>query len=136
MTDVALRQAVRHRADNCCEYCRLPEAFSFIQPFQIEHVVARKHHGPTTLANLALACARCNLHKGTDLTAIDPLTRRVVSLFHPRRMKWSRHFRWDGPVLVGRTPTGRATIELLQVDHEDRLALRQDLIEEGLLPTA
>jgi len=82
--DPALRQAVRRRADNCCEYCRLPEAFSFIQPFQIEHIIARKHRGPTTLPNLALACDRCNLHKGTDLTAIDPLTRRVVPLFHPR----------------------------------------------------
>jgi hypothetical protein len=133
--DPALRQGVRRRADRCCEYCRLPEAYSFIQPFQVEHIIARKHRGPTALANLALACDRCNLHKGTDLTAIDPLTRLLVRLFHPRRMKWSRHFRWDGPVLKGSTPTGRATIALLQINHEDRVALRQDLIDEGLLPS-
>jgi hypothetical protein len=133
--DAALRQAVRRRADNCCEYCQLPEAYSFVQPFQIEHVIARKHRGPAKLGNLALACDRCNLHKGTDLTAIDPLTGRVVRLFHPRRMRWSRHFRWDGPVLVGRTPTGRATVALLQINLEDRVALRQDLIDEDLLPS-
>jgi len=38
-------------------------------------------------------------------------------------------------MLVGRTPTGRATAVLLQINHEDRVALRQDLIDEGLLPS-
>jgi 5-methylcytosine-specific restriction endonuclease McrA len=60
--DAALREAVRRRADLCCEYCELPEAYAFIRPFQVEHVIARKHHGPTVLANLALACDRCNEH--------------------------------------------------------------------------
>jgi hypothetical protein len=50
-------------------------------------------------------------------------------------MKWSRHFRWDGPILIGRTPTGRATVELLQINREERITLRQDLIDEGLLPS-
>ncbi len=53
--DAGLRQAVRRRADLCCEYCRLPEAYAFITPFQVEHIIARRHHGPTVLSNLALA---------------------------------------------------------------------------------
>jgi hypothetical protein len=49
-------------------------------------------------------------------------------------MKWERHFRWDGPYLVGRTPTGRATIAVLQMNAEERIDVRQALIEEGVFP--
>src|SRR5579884_106586 len=104
--DAALRTAVRRRARLRCEYWLLPENLASVVPFQVEHIVARQHGGPTVLANLALACHRCNLHKGPNLTGIDPRTRRLIRLFHPRRMKWVRHFRWDGPYLVGRTPVG------------------------------
>jgi hypothetical protein len=131
--DVALRNAVRRRARFRCEYCQLPEEYSPVT-FQIEHIVARQHLGPTALSNLALACHFDNLHKGPNLTGIDPMTRGIVRLFHPRRHKWQRHFRWDGPVLVGRTAIGRATIAVLQMNHEDRLNVRQELIDEGVFP--
>ncbi len=127
------RALVRRRARLRCEYCRLPEAVSPIGPFQLEHIVARKHKGPTSLSNLALACDRCNLFKGSDLTGIDPITEEITRLFHPRRMKWSKHFRWNGPVLVGRTAVGRTTIGVLQINHEDRVDLRQSLLDEGVL---
>jgi hypothetical protein len=117
-----------------CEYCLLPERFAFIRPFHIEHIVARKHGGATTLSNTALACDRCNFYKGSDLTGIDPATRRLVRLFNPRRMRWSRHFRWDGPFLFGRTPIGRATIVVLNMNHQERIEVRQGLIDEGVLP--
>jgi hypothetical protein len=133
--DPDLRAAVRRRACLRCEYCLLSEANSPIVPFQVEHIVALQHGGPTTLANLALACHHCNLHKGPNLTGIDPRsTRKLVRLFHPRRMKWTRHFRWAGPILVGRTSIGRATIAVLQMNHEDRIDLRRGLIEEHLFP--
>lgn len=48
-------------------------------------------------------------------------------------MKWSKHFRWNGPVLVGRTAVGRTTIGVLQINHEDRVDLRQSLLDEGVL---
>jgi hypothetical protein len=54
---------------------------------------------------------------------------------HPRRMKWDRHFRWDGPFLLGRTAIGRVTIAVLNVNEEDRVDLRQALIDEGVFPT-
>ena len=132
--DAALRNAVRHRAQFRCEYCLLPEAYAPVTPFQIEHIIARQHGGRTAPSNLALACHHDNLHKGPNLTGIDPVTRKLVRLFHPRRMKWARHFRWDGPLLVGRTPVGRATIAVLQMNHEDRINLRQALIDEGVFP--
>jgi hypothetical protein len=132
--EAALRQAVRRRAGRRCEYCQLPEARSPLVPFQIEHIVAHQHGGATRLSNLALACHRDNLCKGPNLAGIDPVTRRLVPLFHPRRMKWSRHFRYRGSVLVGRTAIGRATIGVLQMNHKERIDLRQTLIDEGVFP--
>ena len=133
--DESLRRLVWRRANACCEYCRLPQRFSSI-PFEIDHVVAEQHHGLTTASNLALSCFYCDRFKGPNLSGIDPRTRRKVSLFHPRRHKWSRHFKWDGPALVGRTPVGRATIVVLNLNMDLRLDQRQSMIEEGVFPPA
>jgi hypothetical protein len=134
--DAATRALVRARAGHCCEYCGLPERLVPLAGFQIEHVIAKQHGGPDSDDNLALACHRCNLHKGPNLTGIDPVTAKVVRLFHPRRQKWTRHFRWAGPFLVGRTQTGRATIAVLAINHAERVALRAQLIAEGVFPPA
>ncbi|HSS19497.1 MAG TPA: hypothetical protein VLL54_05435 [Pyrinomonadaceae bacterium] len=56
--------------------------------------------------NLALACIDCNLHKGPNLTGIDPNTGVITPLFHPRRDAWVEHFGWDGIYLVGSTGCG------------------------------
>jgi len=130
----AVRSAVRRRARSCCEYCKFPEKRAIVVPFQIEHILARQHGGRTVLSNLALACHHCNLHKGPNLTGIDPLSGELVRLFHPRHMKWERHFRWVGPILIGRTSIGRVTVTVLDMNHPDRVDLRQALIEEGVFP--
>jgi hypothetical protein len=84
---------------------------------QIDHIVARQHGGRTSLDNLALACFPCNNHKGPNLSGIDPDRGEMVRLFHPRRDTWSRHFRWEGARLVGKTAVGRTTIEVLAINH-------------------
>jgi hypothetical protein len=122
---------VRQRAAGRCEYCRLPQAASNI-PFEIDHIIARKHGGRTVPSNLALTCWYCNSFKGSDLTTIDPKTRKITRLFNPRRHKWPWHFRYEGPVLNGRTAIGRATVRMLQINNEDALALRESLMDEGL----
>ena len=126
--------AVRRRANNCCEYCRLPQAFSSTI-HQIDHVVAEQHGGRTILTNLALACFACNHHKGPNLAGIDPRTGKRVWLYNPRRQKWRRHFRWNDPVLIGRTPVGRATIAVLAINLPHRLVQRAALIGEGVFPS-
>jgi hypothetical protein len=103
-------------------------------PFQIDHVLALQHGGPTTPANTCLACAVCNRYKGPNLSSIDPRTSRVVRLFHPRRLRWERHFLWNGVILEGRTQAGRATVSLLQINSEQRVALRTLLLAEGVFP--
>ena len=78
----------------------------------------------TILDNLALACIDCNLHKGTNLTGIDPESRQVTELFHPRRHRWEDHFEWRGIYLTGKTAIGRTTVRVLKMNCEDQLALR------------
>lgn len=111
-----LEQLVWARADGRCEYCQFPDAFAEA-PFQIDHIIARKHGGLTVAENLAVACFHCNSYKGTDLTGIDPVTGRIVRLFHPRQDRWSRHFEWHGDELGGLTAIGRATIRVLWINH-------------------
>jgi hypothetical protein len=102
--------------------------------FHIEHIIPRQHGGSDGDENLAFAGNQCNFFKGPNLSGIDPNTGAVVRLFHPRRQKWKRHFRWDGPRLVGRTRTGRATITALAINLPGRVAVREALIAEGVFP--
>ena len=111
--------------------CRLPQAATSV-PIEIDHIISRKHHGSTIASNLANACWYCNSFKGSDISGLDPLTRKLTRLFHPRRHKWTHHFRYDGPVLIGRTAIGRTTVRVLQINCEEALTLRESLIDEGL----
>lgn len=103
---------------------------------EIDHIVAVKHGGTSSLDNLALCCTLCNKRKGTDLSAIDPETGEVVPLFHPRRDAWSAHFRLEGETIAGRTATGRATVKLLQLNRDERLVERRLLILAGQFTAA
>jgi hypothetical protein len=129
----ALEQLVWRRAGGRCEYCRLSQEDDDL-PFEVDHIIAEHHQGPTRASNLCLACYACNRHKGPNIAGVDPRTRRIVPLFHPRRHKWSRHFRWDGPRLLGLTPIGRATVVVLKINLDYRIDLRQALIDEGAFP--
>jgi len=68
--DRELRDFVRQRARDRCEYCRVPAAAD-VMPFQIDHIIARKHGGETVASNLALSCYNCNMHKGPNIAGID-----------------------------------------------------------------
>jgi hypothetical protein len=132
--DAAARDLVRRRAAQRCEYCRLHEDDDPLLDFHVEHILAKQHGGTDSLRNLAYACHQDNLHKGPNLTGIDPRTGRLTRLFHPRRHKWSYHFRWDGPYLVGRTAIGRTTVAVLAMNLAHRVALREQLIAVGRFP--
>jgi hypothetical protein len=99
--------------------------------FNVDHIIAVQHRRDDSAANLCLSCPKCNRKKGPNLSAIDPDTQIVVALFNPRIDVWSVHFRWDGPRILGLTPSGRATVALLELNHEERIRLRQSLIREG-----
>ena len=131
--NAATRRRVRRRAADRCEYCRLHQDYEAYYRFHIEHIIAKQHGGTDGLSNLALACHHCNEHKGTNLSGIDPHTGNIIPLFHPRRQRWQRHFRFVGARIVGRTQCGRATVAVLDMNLRDRIELRKELLTDGLL---
>jgi hypothetical protein len=103
-------------------------------PHELDHIRAQKHHGATTLGNLCLACAECNARKGSNAAGYDPESGQLVALFNPRQDSWSEHFTWEGPRLIGTTPSARATIDVLAINDLERVEHRRLLIEAGAFP--
>lgn len=128
----SLRTRIRERAGDRCEYCRLPQKCTIL-PHEIDHIRARKHRGPTTLENTCWCCAQCNGAKSSNATGYDPATDELVPLFNPRADRWDDHFAWDGPQLVGKTTTARATIDVLRINQVDRVEHRRVLLATGQL---
>jgi 5-methylcytosine-specific restriction endonuclease McrA len=130
-----LRQQVTERAHTSCEYCRSQARYA-TQPFSVEHIIPRAKSGPTTLENLALACQGCNNHKYDKVEAPDPVSGEIVPLYHPRHDRWDIHFAWsdDFTLIVGLTPTGRATVATLLLNREGVVNLRRLLAAIGAHP--
>lgn len=131
----ARRHAVAARADHRCEYCQLPNRGQ-VATFPIDHVIPKSAGGSNEPDNLALTCPHCNSHKWTATHGDDPAAVGPARLFHPRQDDWAEHFEWsadDASELVGRTPTGRATIHALRINADDMLELRRLLARVGLL---
>ena len=126
--DATTRDLVRQRAGDRCEYCRLHQEHCGLR-HHIEHITARQHGGSDEADNLALACHRCNLHKGTNLAGIDAQTAQVTPIFHPRRDQWSDHFTWEGARINGISAVGRATVQVLNMNAARRLDLRAAVLK-------
>jgi hypothetical protein len=127
MITIQVRTQVRERAHYACEYCHLHQDDSPLAALHVEHVIPKVHGGSDDLENLALACIDCNLHKGTNLTGIDPQTSEITELFHPRRQEWNEHFQLQGVYLRGKTAVGRTTVRVLNMNSDDQVALRSSL---------
>lgn len=115
---------VRLRARDRCEYCGVSQ-LAQEATFHIDHVHPRKDGGATEEENLALACVSCSLRKGARTMALDPGSGALVALFHPRQQRWDDHFELLADCTIrGRTPTGRATVELLRMNRANATLLR------------
>ena len=119
-----LRQLVRKRAKDCCEYCLISQNHEPLR-FHIEHIIPRQHKGKNTANNLALACHHCNLFKGPNLSGIDPRTKKLTRLFHPRLDDWVDHFENRHGEIIGLTAIGRTTAGLLRMNEDGRQQLRE-----------
>jgi 5-methylcytosine-specific restriction endonuclease McrA len=86
-----LVRRVRLRANDLCEYCRLPQ-LSQEATFHDDHIMPIVAGGLTTIDNLALACVTCSLRKAARQRLPDPSTGQLVTVFHPRKDRWSDHF--------------------------------------------
>ena len=129
--DVASRRLVRQRAGGRCEYCQIHEDDE-PYAFHLEHIIPTKHGGEDDPSNLAWSCHSCNLMKGANPSG--RVHGEIVTLFHPRRQQWNRHFRWVGPILAGKTKCGIATVQVLDINAHDRVKLRDILIASGAFP--
>ena len=129
-----LRRLVFDRVSGLCEYCLIHRSDAHFS-FQVDHIISRKQGGPTKAANLALACLRCNVAKGTDPAAYIGRPRRLVRLFHPRTDRWSDHFVLERARIVSLTEIGEATVRLLALNASDRLLLRRALVRIGRYPS-
>jgi len=130
-----LRRRVRRRAAGHCEDCLCWEQYA-TERFSIEHIIALVVGGDDAESNLALACQGYNTAKHTHISAPDPATGIVVPLYHPRRDRWHEHFKWneDYTMLIGLTPTGRATVETWTLNREGVMNLRQVMSLAGKHP--
>jgi hypothetical protein len=63
------------------------------------------------------------------VSGYDPVTDEYVRLFNPRMENWGDHFKWDGAVLIGKSPIGRATIDVLNTNDTVRVEHRRLLIQ-------
>ena len=129
---VELRRRVQNRAGGVCEYCLIPESIAFV-PHEIDHVIAQKHGGLTEFENLAVCCAICNKHKGSDLTSIDPETGEITPLYNPRQDRWIEHFMLRGAAILPLTAKGRVTVRLLQFNTTERTEERALLLAADLI---
>lgn len=129
------RRTVTKRAFECCEYCLSQLRFS-MQSFSIEHILPIDKGGKTDLENLALSCQGCNNHKYNKAEGIDPVSRKIVSLYNPRKQKWNDHFVWneDCTYIIGITAAGRATVNELNLNREGLVNLRRILYKERKHP--
>jgi HNH endonuclease len=132
-----LRRDVWRLAAGCCEYCRSQARFA-MQPFSVEHISPRSRGGDSSPDNLALSCQGCNNHKYNHTDAPDPATGCMAPLFHPRRQRWSDHLAWneEATLIVGLSPTGRATVESLHLNRPEVVNLRRILAAAGEHPPA
>lgn len=131
----ALYQAVAQDAAHACGYCRAPQR---VLPYrlEIEHLTPVSLGGGDDRANLWLGCHKCNKLRSNRVTAIDPLTQREVSLFHPRHHVWKDHFSWEheGLHIVGRTAIGRATVAALRLNDVYHQSARSVWMVAGIYP--
>ena len=88
-------------------------------------MISRKHGGFSAPDNLAYACVLCNRYKGSDVASIDPQSGEAVRLFHPRRDHWNGHFRFESETVEALSALGRATVWLLPLNAQERIAERR-----------
>ncbi len=130
-----LRQKVKQRAGNRCEYCLIHQDY-IMRRLQIDHIQPLAKGGANTEDNLCLACELCNQYKWIQTEAIDPKYEVLVSLFNPRLQKWQEHCTWtqEGTEIMGVTACGRATIVALRLNSNLAVIVRKNWVKAGWHP--
>ena len=133
---LSVQRMVLSLSNDYCEYCWYPAAFSPTS-FHFDHITPLSRGGKSILENLARACGGCNGYKQDKINHFDPVTHQVCRLYHPREDLWQDYFQWsdDDLLIIGINPIGRATVELLQVNRQANVNLRELLKMANLHPS-
>ncbi len=131
----SLRRSVAEKSLHRCCYCLTSELIVGAE-FTLDHIIPQSLGGPTSIENLCLACWGCNLHKQDRIVALDSDTGLLVRLFHPNQQSWQEHFVWfeNGLLIIGVTPTGRSTLNAIQLNRPALVKSRQLWISAGWHP--
>ncbi|NJL28572.1 MAG: HNH endonuclease [Thermoanaerobaculia bacterium] len=131
----SLRQKVAERDRRRCSYCLTSEAICGLA-MHVDHVIPEVAGGKTREDNLCLACFSCNVYKGAQQTALDPLTGERAALFHPVEQRWDEHFAWSESQteIVGLTACGRSTVAALKMNHPAIVCARRRWVAAGWHP--
>ncbi|NOT59391.1 MAG: HNH endonuclease [Acidobacteria bacterium] len=131
----ALEKKIRQQANERCGYCLCPQKLISYK-LEIEHLHPEALGGATVEVNLWLACTGCNSYKAMKIRAVDPLTKKSVKLFNPRRQDWREHFEFsvDCTEILGKTACGRATVASLQMNNIYQKTARVAWVESGKFP--
>jgi hypothetical protein len=131
----ALREQVRSRAYQVCEYCLIHQQQAWYS-HQIDHIISRKHGGRITFDNLALACSICNNAKGSDLGSLTRREGVLIRFYHPRHDKWAEHFRLsDDGMIAPLTEVGEVTCRIFGFNARRQLQERRALLRAGDFPS-
>lgn len=135
LSSKSLRQQIAEKAGHRCGYCLTLETVSGI-PLTLEHIVPKSKGGSDSEENLWVSCRLCNEAKGTLTRSPDPHTNQPAPLFNPRTQVWLEHFIWskNGTQIIGQTPTGRATVDALDLNSAFRVRTRAIWVEAGWPP--
>ena len=129
------KELVFIRAKNRCEYCQCRTDVA-LETFEIEHIFPVVEGGVDDILNLALACRGCNSRKAMRIFIVDLKTEEKIPLFNPRKDLWKSHFKWSEDFLkiIGKTSSGKITVEALQLNRLGVLNIRRLMILGNLHP--
>jgi hypothetical protein len=133
---IEVERRVRAEARSRCGYCLSPQHLVMAR-LEIDHIIPVSKGGSSDECNLWLACPICNRHKSDKAVGLDSETGESLPLFNPRTQAWSEHFQWtqDGLRIIGKSPTGRATVAALHLDDDpDAIEVRSYWVEVGWHP--
>jgi hypothetical protein len=132
---VKLRRQLREKFHDRCAYCQSSEALMAVT-FEFEHITPLSAGGKNAFENLCLACPTCNRRKASRRSGIDPVTGERVDLFHPQNDVWCDHFSWNETAteIIPLTPTGKITIDFLQMNRRQIIIAREMWVDVGRHP--
>ena len=116
-----IREQVRRRAEQRCEFCGIHETDAGGE-LTLDHFRPKSRGGGDDLDNLIYACSRCNLFKHDYW----PQSPGAPHLWNPRKEPSAAHFvELDDGTLESRSATGAFTLRQLRLNRPQLVAKRR-----------